>query len=71
MFSALRGSTQVDVPQFSAAQNSTTNPANIGGYIGQNYQNKLAAWQQKQQALGGVMNGLFGLGSAYIGRPGG
>jgi hypothetical protein len=65
--SALRGSTQVNVPQFAAAQNSTTDPADIGGYIGQNYQNQLAAWKQKQANVGGVMSGLFGLGSAALG----
>lgn len=67
MYSALRGATQVDVPQFQAAQNSVTNPADIAGYMGQNYQNQLQAYQQKLASRNAVLSGLFGLGSAAIG----
>ena len=66
MFSALRGATQVDVPQFEAAQNSVTNPADIGGYMGQNYQNQLAAYQAKMASKNSVLSGLMGLGSSAI-----
>lgn len=66
MFSALRGATQVDVPQFEAAQNSVTNPADIGGYMGQAYQNQLQAYQSKMASRNAVLSGLFGLGSAGL-----
>ena len=66
MFSALRGQTQVDVPQFAAAQNSTTDPANIAGYMGQNYANQLDAYKARMASRNAVLSGLFGLGSAGI-----
>jgi hypothetical protein len=70
-FSALRGSTQVDVPQFSSAQNSVTNPADIAGYIGQNYANQLGVYNAKMNSRNALLGGLFGLGSAAIGAYGG
>ncbi len=72
MYSALRGATQVDVPQFQAAQNSVTNPADIGGYMGDNYANLLDAYKAKQASRNAVISGLFGLGSSAIGafKPG-
>jgi hypothetical protein len=62
----LRGATQVDVPQFAAAQNQVINPSDIGGYIGQAYQNQLDAYKAKLGSKNAVLGGLFGLGSAGI-----
>lgn len=65
-FSALRGATQVDVPQFSAAQNSVTNPADIGGYMGQNFQNQMGIYNAKLNSRNALLGGLMGLGAAGI-----
>jgi hypothetical protein len=70
-FNALRSASPVNMPQFSGAANSTTNPADISGNIWNAYQGNLANWQQNQQNNNSVLSGLFGLGSAALLGPAG
>lgn len=70
-YNALRSSAQVAQPQFQNAQNSLTNAADAQGNINQNYQQQMNIWNAQQQARNNFMSGLFGLGSSFLGRPGG
>ena len=63
-FNALRSASQVNMPQFNGAQNSTTNPADIAGNINSNYNAKLNIWNAQQQSSNSLMNGLMGLGGS-------
>lgn len=67
-FNALRSASPVSMPSFGTAQNSTTNPADISGNIWNAYNGNLSAWQQQQQNNNAVLSGLFGLGSAALGK---
>lgn len=57
--------------QVSMPSNSVNTPSGIAttdnaGLINSNYQQQLAAWQQKVAARNSLMGGLFGLGAAGI-----
>lgn len=64
--SALLSGSQVSQPQFTNNQQPNIPTTDTAGIIGQNYQQRLAAWQQGQQTSQGIMGGLFGLGAAAL-----
>lgn len=65
--SALLSGAQVTNPNFVNSANSQIATTDVAGLINQNYQNQLGAYQQQQQQSGGILGGLFGLGSKLIG----
>src|SRR5690606_16347708 len=58
--SALMSGGQVSVPSAVAPYRQSIEPAPVGDYINQNYQNELANYQSG-------MSGLFGIGSSLVG----
>ena len=58
--SVLAGNAPTTVPQGQAFQGSATNPFDIGGAMQNEYQQKMANYQNKQ-------SGLFGIGKALLG----
>lgn len=64
---ALMSGSQVQMPTFGAATNTTQLPTvDYAGLVNTNYQNQLAAYQSSQAQKQGVLGGLFGLGAAGI-----
>jgi hypothetical protein len=63
---ALLGTGQVQNPNFMNTAAPGVANTDYAGMVGQNYQQKLAAWQQQQQQQQSMMGGLFGLGSKFI-----
>lgn len=65
---ALMDGSQVGMPQFGAGTNQPSLPTvDYAGLVEQNYQNRVNAYNQQQQARQGILGGLFGLGSKLIG----
>lgn len=65
--SALLNGGQVSQPNFMGANMPTIPTTDTAGIINQDYQNRLAAYQQKQASLGGLFSGLGSLGGSLIG----
>lgn len=65
--SALLSGGQVSQPNFMGANMPTIPTTDVAGIINQDYQNRLAAYQQKQAGLGGLISGLGSFGGALIG----
>lgn len=65
--SALLSGGQVSQPNFMGASMPTIATTDVAGIINQDYQNRLAAWQQKQAGIGGLISGLGSFGGALIG----
>jgi hypothetical protein len=65
--SALLNGGQVSQPNFMGANMPTIPTTDTAGIINQDYQNRLAAFQQKQAGLGGLFSGLGSLGGSLIG----
>nr|DAO70285.1 MAG TPA: Neck appendage protein [Caudoviricetes sp.] len=65
--SALLSGAQVQNPSFVNTGNNQIATTDVGGLINQNYNQRLGAWQQNQAQAGGMLGGLFGLGSKLIG----
>jgi hypothetical protein len=63
---ALMSGGQVSQPNFMGTQMPTIPTTDVAGLINENYNQRLAAWQQKQAGLQGVLGGLFGLGGNLI-----
>lgn len=63
---ALLSGSQVSQPQAANFNQSRIPTTDVAGIIGQDYQNRLGAWQQKQAMTQSALGGLFGLGSAFI-----
>lgn len=63
---SLLGLTNIDQPSFVSANMPTIPTTDNAGIIQQDYQNRLGAYQQKQQQTQGILGGLFGLGSSLI-----
>lgn len=65
---ALLGGGQVQNPNFVNTASPGVANTDYAGMVGQNYNQQLAAWQQRQQnnPLNGILGGLFGLGSSAI-----
>lgn len=64
--SALLSGSQVSNPNFVNANMPTIPTTDNAGLINQNYQQKLAGWQQSQAGMNGILGGMFGLGSSLI-----
>lgn len=65
---ALRSASQVNVPQFANAQNAQSANTDVAGNVWNAYNANSQAAQLKASAQNGLMNGLFGLGSAALGN---
>jgi len=65
---ALRSASQVNVPQFSNAQNAQAANTDVAGNVWNAYNANSQAAQLRAGAQNGLMNGLFGLGSAALGN---
>src|SRR5690606_18316594 len=59
---ALLSGSQVSQPNFVPTQGERVPTVDMASLINDNYQSRLAAWQQKQAQQGGILGGLFGLG---------
>lgn len=70
---ALLSGSQVSQPNYVNTPQSTVANTDYAGLVNSNYQNQLAAYNQKQANTASMIGGLFGMagkiGSAYIGRP--
>lgn len=64
MSAFLQGSPALSTPGFQPSPTYQQAAPNISGLINDNYNQKLSAYNQQQS---GMMNGLFGLGSAALG----
>ena len=64
---ALLSGSQVSQPNFVNANMPTIPTTDTAGLINQNYNQKLGAWQQQQQSMGGLISGLGSLGGSLIG----
>jgi hypothetical protein len=63
---ALMSGSQVSQPNFVNTNEPTIPTTDVAGIINQNYQQKLAAWQQQQASMGGILGGLFKLGGSLL-----
>jgi hypothetical protein len=63
---ALMSGGQVSQPNFMGANMPTIPTTDVAGLINENYNQRLAAWQQKQAMMGNIIGGLFGLGGNLI-----
>lgn len=67
---ALLSGQQVSMPQFpSFAMASQAQTPDLLGAAKSQYQSQLDAFNAKQAGTSGLMSGIFGLGSAYLGNP--
>ncbi|ESX06789.1 hypothetical protein X769_09080 [Mesorhizobium sp. LSJC268A00] len=64
---ALLSGSQVSSPQAAGYTGSTIPTTDNAGLINQNYQDRMAAYNQQQAQSGSLIGGLFGLGSKLIG----
>ena len=64
--SSLLGTGQVQSPNFMQTGGGQIAGTDYAGLVGQNYNQRLQAWQQNQSNSNSLMGGLFGLGSAGI-----
>ena len=64
---SLLGSGGVSMPQFQPTPQVNMQGTDVAGIYQNDYQNRLAAWQAKQQQSGGILGGLFGLAGAGLG----
>lgn len=70
VINALRTGTQVGMPNFNPVpQQATTAGPDLLGAASAQYQGDLAQSNAQNAGLGNFTGGLFGLGSAYLGRP--
>ncbi|KTR05000.1 hypothetical protein NS365_13300 [Aureimonas ureilytica] len=64
--SALTSGSQVSTPNFVNPQSASIPTVDYAGLVQQNYQSRMAAWQQQQAQKQSTLGGLFSLGSAAI-----
>lgn len=64
--SALMGGSAVQNPNFVSTSMPSIPTVDYAGLVQQNYQSKMAAWQQQQASKQSMMGGLFGLGASAI-----
>jgi hypothetical protein len=68
-FAALLNGTQIDQPTFGQTPGASVANTDYAGLVHQDYQNKLAAQQQKQNALGDLFGAFAGPAAAFLGNP--
>lgn len=66
---ALLSGSQVNMPNVSPITPQGAATTDVAGIIGQNYNQRLGAWQQNQQSRQGLLGGLFGAGATLLGAP--
>jgi hypothetical protein len=54
------------IPGYSGTSSPTSQPANIGQYMNNQYQSQLAGYNAQQQTNNALMNGLFSIGAAMM-----
>ena len=64
--SALRSASQVSQPNYAGTNVAQMPTTDIAGLTMNSYQQRLAAWQQKQSGIQSTLGGLMGLGAAAI-----
>lgn len=64
--SALLTGSQITPPNYVNANEPTIPTTDVAGLINTNYQQKLAAYQQQQEAMGGLFGGLMNLGTSFL-----
>ncbi|MEI5680504.1 tail fiber domain-containing protein [Mesorhizobium sp. CCNWLW179-1] len=67
--SSLLSGSQLTAPNFINANMPTIPTTDVAGLINKNYDQRLGAWQQNNANSQGLLGGLFGLGSAFLGNP--
>ena len=65
-FNALRSSSQVDMPQFQGAANSTMANTDVAGNYWNAFDANMAKYNAAQAQQNNIMSGAFGLGSAAM-----
>ena len=68
--SALLSGSQVATPNFQMNQPSGIPTTDTAGLINQNYNQRLGVYNQQMNQWNSTMGGLFGMGAAFLGRPG-
>ena len=66
---ALLSGSQVSQPNFVNTPQTTIPTTDVAGLVNNNYNQQMAAYQARQARTGGILGGLFGLGSAFLGNP--
>lgn len=64
---AMFGSGQLNYPQWAQTPQTGVSGTDIGNLVNQDYQAKLAIWQQQAAQSQSMMGGLMGLGSSLLG----
>lgn len=65
-FAALLSGSQIDQPMFGATPGANVANTDYAGLVSQDYQNKLAAQQQKQNSFDKALGGMFGIGAQAL-----
>lgn len=65
-FSAIRGATQVQSPNFQSPGQVGMAPTDVAGNIWNAYQGNMNAYNSRQASNNALWGGLFGLGAAYL-----
>lgn len=65
-FAALLSGAQIDQPNFVNTPGANLADVDYAGLVNQNYQNKLAAWQSKNDSFDKALGGMFGIGAKAI-----
>lgn len=68
-FAALLNGSQIDQPMFGATPGANVANTDYAGLVQSNYQNELAAYQQKQNNFNKMLGGMFGVAGAAAGNP--
>jgi hypothetical protein len=63
---ALRGGGSVTMPSFMGGNTGQIPTTDVAGLIGQNDQQRMQAYQQKQSNIGGMLSGLGGLAGLFM-----
>jgi hypothetical protein len=66
---ALLSGSQVSPPNFVSTPQSGVAGTDYAGLVNANYQQEIAAWQQREQNRNDLLGGLFGIGAAFAGNP--
>ncbi len=65
-FAALLNGTQIDQPTFGSTPGANIANTDYAGLVNQDYQNKLAAQQAKQDSFNKMLGGMFGIAGTAI-----
>ena len=65
-FAALLSGSQIDQPQFGVTPGASVVNTDYSGLVSQNYQDRLQAYQTRQDSFNKALGGLFGIGAKAI-----